>query len=61
MMPDKDSTAALSGRWLAVARTAWLFVLVAGLALVVLNLRETFYQYQTVCPGTACANVQPQI
>jgi hypothetical protein len=43
-MTDKVSAGAMSGRWLAVVRAAWLFVLVAGLALVVLNLRGQFSQ-----------------
>jgi hypothetical protein len=57
-MTDKASTAAISGRWLGLARAAWLFVLVLGLALLALSLRSQFNEYQAACSGDSCANLQ---
>jgi hypothetical protein len=56
-MTDKVS-AAKSGRWLRLARAAWLFALVLGLALLVPNLGGQLNQFQIVCSGPACGILQ---
>ena len=54
--PTVTRVASSERRWLAVARAAWLLVLILALALLVPNLGLQFNQYQATCSGDGCAN-----
>src|SRR5918997_4168411 len=43
----------LHGRWLLLARVAWMAVAIAALAIVVFSAPITFEQYRTVCTASA--------
>src|SRR5688572_5415510 len=45
--------ATLQGRWLLLARTAWVAVAITALAVVVFSVPSSFEQYRTVCTATA--------
>ena len=49
----------LHGRWLLIARGAWVSLVILTLAIFVVLLPSYFAQLQTVCTGTTCALVQP--
>src|SRR5215207_2003998 len=43
------SATTLRGRWLLLARTAWVAVAIAALAIVLFSVPSSFEQYRTVC------------
>ncbi len=49
----------LHGRWLLIARVAWVSLVILTLAIFVILLPSYFAQLQTVCTGPTCALVQP--
>lgn len=51
----------LHGRWLLLARLAWVAVAIAALAIVVFSVPSTFEQYRTVCTAAAevCSTKRP--
>jgi hypothetical protein len=49
----------LHGRWLLIARVAWVSLVMLTLAIFVVLLPSYFAQLQTVCTGPTCALVQP--
>src|SRR6266851_4364805 len=49
----------LHGRWLLIARVAWVSLVLLTLAIFVVLLPSYLAQLQTVCSGPTCALVQP--
>ena len=49
----------LSGRWLLIARGAWVSLVILTVVIFVVLLPSYFAQLQTVCSGPTCAIVQP--
>ncbi len=57
--PYSQADTRLYGRWLLIARVAWVSLVILTLAIFVVLLPSYFAQLQTVCTGTTCALVQP--
>src|SRR5437660_52358 len=53
-----SSGARVYGRWLLVARIAWLVIALWGGVLVIASLPFSFVQLQTICTGSACSYLQ---
>src|ERR687893_828179 len=47
------ATTSLHGRWLLLARIAWVVVAVTALAIVLFSIPSSFEQYRTVCTATS--------
>ncbi|HEX9135216.1 MAG TPA: hypothetical protein VF844_23250, partial [Ktedonobacteraceae bacterium] len=55
----QESDTRLYGRWLLIARGAWVSLVFLTLALFVILLPSYFAQLQAVCTGPTCALLQP--
>jgi hypothetical protein len=44
---------ALRGRWLHLARVAWVAVAITALAIALFSIPSSFEQYRTVCTATS--------
>ena len=58
MNAQPESNIHLHGRWLLIARTAWLAWAILVVALFVASLPVNFEHTRTVCAQAACAGVQ---
>jgi len=56
--PYSQADTRLYGRWLLIARVAWVSLVILTLAIFVVLLPSYFAQLQTVCTGPTCALLQ---
>lgn len=57
-LPAQDASPTLEGRWLALARAAWLLITAVGVVMFAIGAQLFFQQLATTCTGSDCLRQQ---